>query len=77
MAAERVVVEIELIPDMLVNSVGDANGARLGESLKAGGYVDTITEDVAAIDDHVAEIDTDPEFETPVRGGRVIDGASR
>jgi hypothetical protein len=58
------VIEIELIPDLIVNSVGDANGARLGESLEAGGDVDAIAEDVAAVDDHVAEIDTDPEFET-------------
>jgi hypothetical protein len=35
MAAERMVIEIELIPDLLVNGMGDANGARLGESLEA------------------------------------------
>ena len=76
-ATERVVIEIELIPDLFVNSVGDANGARPGESLEAGGDVDAIAEDVAAVDDHVAEIDTDPELETP--GGRdgVVDGVSR
>ena len=77
MAAERMVIEIELIPDLLVNSVGDANGAGPGESLEAGGDVDTITEDVAAVDDHVAEINTDPEFETPVSRDGVVDGASR
>src|SRR6516162_3296099 len=77
MAAERMVIEIELIPDLLVNSVGDANGARPSESLEAGSDVDAITEDVAAVDDHVAEIDTDPEFETPVGRDGVVDGVSR
>ena len=63
MAAERMVIEIELIPDLLVNAMGDANGARLGERLKAGGDVDAIAEDVVAVDDDVAEIDTDPQLE--------------
>src|SRR5215472_2055649 len=77
MASERTVIEIELIPDMLVNSVGDANGAGPGESLEPGGDVDAIAEDVATVDDHVAEIDTDPEFETLVGRDGVVDGASR
>ena len=77
MAAERMVIEIELVPDLLVNGMGDANRAGLGESLEAGGDVDAIAEDVAAIDDHVAEIDTDPELETPVRRDGVVDGACR
>jgi hypothetical protein len=77
MAAEWMVIEIELIPHVLVNSVGDANGAWPGKSLEAGGDVDAITEDLAAVDDHVAEIDTDPEFETPVRRDRIVDCANR
>jgi hypothetical protein len=77
MAAERMVIEIELIPDLLINGVGDANGTRLGESLEAGGDVDAIAEDVAAVDDNVAEIDTDPELEPPVGRNGVVDGPSR
>src|SRR5215510_13689644 len=72
MAAERMVIEIELISDLLVNSVGDANGARPGESLEAGRDVDAIAEDVAAVDDHVAKINTDPEHETPIRRDGVV-----
>ena len=74
MAAERTVIEIELVPDLLVNGMGDANGARLGESLEAGSDVDAIAKDVVAIDDHVAKIDTDPELETPVRRDGIVDG---
>jgi hypothetical protein len=74
MAAERMVIEIELIPDLLVNGMGDANGARLGESLEACPDVSAIAKDVAAIDNHVAKIDTDPELETPVRRNGIVDG---
>ena len=74
MAAERVVIEIELVPDLLVDGLGDANGARLGERLEPGGDVDAIAKDVVAIDDHVAKIDTDPELETPFRRDGVVDG---
>ena len=77
MAADRMVIEIELIPDLLVDSAGDANGAGSGESLKASCDVDAITEDVATIDDHVAEIDADPQFEAPIRREEVVDGAGR
>jgi hypothetical protein len=66
MAAERMVVEMELIPDLLVNGMGDTNGARLCKSLEACSDVNAIAKDVAAINDHVAKIDTDPELETPV-----------
>ena len=74
MAAERMVIEIELIPDLLVNGMGDANGARLGESLEASSDVNAIAKDVAAIDNHVAKIDTDPELQTPVRRNGIVDG---
>jgi hypothetical protein len=77
MAAERPVIEIKLIPDLLVDSVGDANGARPGESLKAGGDVDAIAKDVAAVDDHIAKINTDPELETTVGRHGVVDGPRR
>ena len=74
MVAERMIIEIDFIPDLLVNSVGDANGTRPGESLEASSNVDAITKDVAAIDNHVAKIDTDPELETPVRRNGIVDG---
>jgi hypothetical protein len=74
MAAQRMVIELELIPDLLVNGMGDANGARLGESLEACSDVNAIAKDVAAIDNHVAKIDTDPELQTPVRRNGIVDG---
>ena len=52
-------------------------GSDPGLAFDTRGNVDAITEDVVAVDDHVAEIDTDPELETAVRRDGVVDGASR
>ena len=63
MAAERAVIEIELVPDLVVDGLRDADRAGLGERLEPGGDVDAIAKDVVAVDDHVAEIDADPQLE--------------
>ena len=72
MAAKRPVIEIELVPDMLVNGLRDADCAGLGERLEPGGDVDAVAEDVVAVDDHVAEIDADAQFETALGRERVV-----
>ncbi len=77
MAAERPVIEIELVPDLVVDGLRDADGAGLGQRLEPGGDVDAVAEDVVAVDDHVAEIDADPQFETALGRDRVVDGARR
>jgi len=66
MAAERMAIEIELTPDLLVNGMGDANGARLGESLKACSYINTVPEDIMSFDNRVADIDAHTECNAPV-----------
>jgi hypothetical protein len=84
MAAERAVIEIELVSDMIVYRLRDANSAGLGERLDPGGDVDAIAKDVVAIDDYIAEVDTDPQLEPafgrerivdPTRGALHLDGA--
>ncbi len=77
MAAEGPVIEIELVPDLVVNGLRDADGAGLSQRLDPGGDVDAVAEDVVAVDDHVAEIDADPQFETALGWERVVDGARR
>ena len=59
MATERVVTEIGLVLDLLVDGLGDANRAGFGERLEPGGDVDTIAKDVVPIDDNVTKIDPD------------------
>ena len=64
MAAERTVIEIELVPDLVVDGLRNADRAGLGERLEPGGDVDAVAKDVVAVDDHIAEIDPDPQLET-------------
>src|SRR4029453_17041165 len=47
---------------------GRAAGARCGEPLEAGGYVDPLPVDPVALHHHVAEMDTDAKLHPPVRG---------
>jgi hypothetical protein len=63
MTAERAIIEIELVANLLVDGVGDANGTGLGEPLEPGGDIDAIPEDVIAVDDHVTKIDADAKLE--------------
>jgi hypothetical protein len=74
MAAKWTVTDSELVPDLLIDGVGDTYGARLCKCLKAGGNVDAITKDVVSIDDNVPEIDTYPQFETALRRDKIVDG---
>ena len=75
MAAERAVIEIELVSDVVVNGLRDADGAGLGERLEPGGDVDAIAKDVVAVDNHVAEIDADPQLQAALGRDRVVDRA--
>ena len=51
----------ELAPEVVEDRAGDHDPAGLGELLEAGGDVHAIAVDVLALDDHVAEVDADPE----------------
>jgi len=75
MAAERPVVEIELVPDVIINGLRNADRARLGECLEPGGDVDAIAKDVVAVDDHVAKIDANPQLQAALGRDRVVDRA--
>ena len=60
--------EFELIPDLLISRRRDADAARLGYALKPRCDVDTIPEDVVALDQDVPEIDPDPELHPAING---------
>ena len=48
------------------HGISDADPARFGQALHSRRHVDAIAEDVGAIDDHVAEVDSDPKLYLPV-----------
>ncbi len=64
---------LDLAPHLAKSVVGDANAARRGQPLEPCGDVDAIAEEIVAVEDHVAEIDPDPELDAAV--GR-IDGVA-
>jgi hypothetical protein len=74
MAAKRAVAEIQLLPDVLVDGLRDANRAGLGKRLKPSGDVDAIAKYVVAIDNNIAKIDTNSQLETAFGRDRVVDG---
>ena len=57
---------------MVVHGIGDEHSARIGEGLDPGGDVDAVAIEVVALDDHVAEIDTDTQLDTVVPPGTGI-----
>ena len=54
--------------DLVVHDAGNADPARLGERFQARGDIDSVAKDVAALGDHVTEIDPDAEPDAAVLG---------
>jgi hypothetical protein len=52
--------------------------ARFGDTLKAGGNVDAITEDVVVIENNIIDMNADPEFDPLIRqhGGILLGHAA-
>src|SRR5258705_1809544 len=57
---------IELAADLPVSVVGDADAARLSNSLQPRCDVDAVAKDIIFIDDYVADVDADAEFDPEV-----------
>ena len=59
--------DIEAAFDVLLHARRHANAAWRRKSLQPGSHVHTFTEDIVVLDDNVANMDADAEFDTPVR----------
>ncbi len=59
---------IELIAHLLMRGFGDVDTPWLRNAFQSSGNVDTITEDIIAVNQHVAEVDADPEQHSPILG---------
>jgi len=68
---------VDPIADAFVDDGGNANAAGLGQRLQAGGDVDAIAIDIVAFDDHITEIDPDPQHNPRLPQGLVGQGAVR
>ena len=57
----------QAVADMVMNGIGDEDAAGIGQGFDPGGDVDAVAIEVVALDDHVAEIDADAQFDAVVR----------
>jgi len=52
---------------VVVNCIGDQHPAGIGQGFDAYGDIDAVAIEVVALDDHIAEIDADAQFDAIVR----------
>jgi hypothetical protein len=64
--------EVEAARRIFLNARGDTDTARLGEAFEAGRDIDAVSEDVAVLDDDVALVNADAEFDAMLRRHRGI-----
>jgi hypothetical protein len=48
---------------MISDRGGDGNAAGFGQCFQSGGDIDTIAEDVALLNDYIAQMDANPKFD--------------
>jgi hypothetical protein len=64
--------KIELVADLIAHNSTETNPAGFGDPFQSGCYVHPVAVDVVAVDDDVAEIDTDAEYNPPILGSTGI-----
>jgi len=66
LVAEIIEGEVEAAGGVFLDPGRDADPAGLGEGFEAGRDIDSVAEDVAILDDDIADIDADAEFDAVV-----------
>jgi hypothetical protein len=66
--AEIVEAETQLVAHLVAHHARHQNAAGFGQSLQPRRDIDAVAKNVVAVDDHVADIDPDPEIDALVRG---------
>ncbi len=69
--------DIETAADLVAHDAADANPARLSEGFQPRRYVHSIAENVAGIDDDIADIDADSEFQASIVRHMLVSFAHR
>ena len=57
------------VAHLVVDCIGDEHSAGIGQGFDPRGDVDAVAIEVVALDDHIAEIDADAQFDAAVRSG--------
>jgi hypothetical protein len=68
LVAQILEAEIELVANLVAHDPADADAARIGQGFEACGEVDAVAVNVALVDDNIAEIDADAEFNRRLSG---------
>jgi hypothetical protein len=66
MLSERLAVERQLARNLVTHRARDADAAAFGKPLDAGGDVYSVPVDSVTLNNHFAEVDTDPELHAAV-----------
>jgi len=66
------VSEVEFVADILAHRARHRHPAGSGDAFDPRRDIDPVAENVVALDDDVAKVDPDPEFDPPFLGGRGI-----
>jgi hypothetical protein len=56
------------VADLIANGARDADSAGFGERFQSRSDIDTVAENIAVLDDHIAEIDSNAELEALLIG---------
>jgi hypothetical protein len=64
--------DVELVPDLAVGVPRDADSAGLSQRLQSRRHVDPVAVEIVVLDDHVADVDADPEGDPPIFGDRLV-----
>jgi hypothetical protein len=59
--------EVQLAGGVFLDARRDTDAARIGQSFETRGDIDAVAEDVAVLDDDVALVDADAQFDAAVR----------
>jgi hypothetical protein len=60
--------QIELVADLVAHDPTDADATGLGKRLQARHNVDPVAVDIVFLDDHIVQVDADPELDAPSAG---------
>src|SRR6185437_1682904 len=64
--AQALKAKAELVADLIVHNARNHDAARIGQRLQPRRYIDAVSENVITVEDNVAHIDADTEFDPQV-----------
>jgi hypothetical protein len=67
--------QVEPVADVVAHRLGHRHAAGLGNTFEPGRDIHAIAEQVVIVDNDVAKVDPDPEFDLPVVGDAIVPGA--